>query len=143
MLDMSCALVRCVAAVYSSASPNQVQILLAPKPSIVQQINTKSPGISDDTQPTQLELVKEGETHLKAVPTAYERLVFDVIRGHRHLFVEADEVEAAWAVVDPLLKRLEGSGGKQPVIYQFGAHGPSSTDALLSKYHFGTTVDKL
>ena len=127
---------------YPSAAPNKVQILLAPKPSIVQHLNTKSPGIGDDTQSTQLELVKEGETHLKAVPTAYERLVFDVIRGHRHLFVEADEVEAAWAVVDPLLKRLEGSG-TQPVKYQFGAHGPPNTDTLLSKYHFGTTVDKL
>ena len=119
-----------------------MQILLAPKPSVIQHLNTKSPGIADDTQSTQLELAKEGETLLKSVPTAYERLVFDVIRGHRHLFVEADEVEAAWAVVDPLLKRIEG-GGKQPVIYQFGAHGPASADALLSKYKFGTTIDEL
>ena len=135
--------VRVVAAsIYSSAAPNKVQILLAPKPSIVQHLNTKSPGIADDTQPTQLELAKEGETLLTAVPTAYERLVFDVIRGHRHLFVEADEVEAAWAVVDGLLKRVEGSG-KQPMIYEFGAKAPSETDALLSKYQFGTTAEKL
>ena len=132
----------CSASIYSSATPNALQILLAPKPSIVQHLNTKSPGISDDTHCTQLELAKEGETHLKAVPTAYERLVFDVIRGHRHLFVEADEVEAAWAVVDPVLKKFEGEK-KQPVIYQLGAHGPKETDALLKKYKFETTVDKL
>lgn len=69
--------------------------------------------------------------------------MFDVIRGHRHLFVEADEVEAAWAVVDGLLKRLEGGGGKQPEVYELGAHGPASADALLSKYKLGTTIDKL
>ena len=130
------------ASIYSSAEPNAIQIILAPKPSIVQHLNTKSPGISDATQPTQLELAKEGQTHLAAVPVAYERLLFDVVRGQRHLFVEADEVEAAWAVVDPVLKKFESSR-KQPVIYELGAHGPAETDALLRKYKFGTTVDQL
>lgn len=127
---------------YSDAPANALQIRLAPTPSIVQEVNVKSPGIGEEAERKGLQLVHEGEVQLKAVPTAYERLVFDVIRGERQLFVTAEEVEAAWAVVDPVLKQLEGRGS-QPVIYAFGSHGPAVADGLLRKYHFPKTIEKL
>ena len=35
-------------------------------------------------------------------PEAYERLLMDVIRGNATLFMRRDEVEAAWAFIDPI-----------------------------------------
>jgi len=55
---------------------------------------------------------------------AYERLLTDAMRGDALLFVREDAVEAAWAIVDPIL------GNVGPVeIYEPGAWGPNA-DAL-------------
>ena len=40
-------------------------------------------------------------------PDAYERLLIDVIRGNPTLFMRRDEVEAAWAWIDPILAAWE------------------------------------
>ena len=37
-------------------------------------------------------------------PDAYERLLTDVIRGDQTLFMRRDEVEAAWAWIDPIIE---------------------------------------
>ena len=37
-------------------------------------------------------------------PDAYERLLMDVVRGNATLFMRRDEVEAAWAWVEPILE---------------------------------------
>ena len=42
-------------------------------------------------------------------PDAYERLLMDVMRGNQTLFMRRDEVEAAWAWIDPILRGLGGS----------------------------------
>ena len=41
-----------------------------------------------------------------ALPDAYERLLMDVVRGNPTLFMRRDEVEAAWAWVEPILRAL-------------------------------------
>ena len=40
-------------------------------------------------------------------PDAYERLILDVIRGNQTLFMRRDEVEAAWAWIDPIAAAWE------------------------------------
>ena len=41
---------------------------------------------------------------------AYERLLSDAMRGDPMLFVRQDAVEAAWAIVEPILGRLLSDG---------------------------------
>jgi hypothetical protein len=127
---------------YPTPPSNSLQVKLGPTPCILQHVNIKSPGISDEPQSVSLQLVSESASALMAVPTAYERLVLDVLRGACHLFVSAEEVEAAWAVVDPIIHQLE-STKSQPVIYQFGTKGPVNTNRLLHKYHIPHNVDTL
>ncbi len=67
--------------------------------------------------------------------TAYERLIFDVLRGDHNLFVRDDELEAAWKIFTPILHQLERQKVK-PVPYEFGSRGPAESDVLLSKYGF-------
>jgi glucose-6-phosphate 1-dehydrogenase len=55
----------------------------------------------------------------------YERLLGDAMAGDATLFARQDEVEAAWAIVQPIL------GGTTPVHeYDPGTWGPSQADAL-------------
>ena len=58
-------------------------------------------------------------------PDAYERLLLDVIRGNQTLFMRRDEVEAAWAWVDPILD---------------GWDAADATPAPLSRRHLGAAA---
>ncbi len=62
------------------------------------------------------------------MPDAYERLVMDVIRGDRTLFMGEDEVEAAWEWIDPIIAGVEERGDR-PILYDQGSSGPE--DALM------------
>ena len=65
-------------------------------------------------------------------PDAYERLVMDVVRGNQTLFMRRDEVEAAWAWIDPILEAWQASG-EGPKSYTAGTWGPSSAIALIER----------
>ena len=41
------------------------------------------------------------------IPEAYERLLLDALEGDASLFARADEVEAAWAICDPILEEWQ------------------------------------
>lgn len=57
----------------------------------------------------------------------YERLLGDALSSDRSLFTRQDAVEAAWAVVDPVLKTHPRS---QP--YKRGSWGPKDADAFIA-----------
>ncbi|MEX0350386.1 MAG: glucose-6-phosphate dehydrogenase [Paracoccaceae bacterium] len=63
---------------------------------------------------------------------AYERLVMDVIRGDQTLFMRGDEVEAAWAWVDPIIRNWEESGDR-PAPYDPGSSGPEEALMLMHR----------
>jgi glucose-6-phosphate 1-dehydrogenase len=59
----------------------------------------------------------------------YERLLTDAMNGDGALFTREDSVEAAWAVVDRVLKNHHPS---RP--YKRGTWGPKSADAMIAAY---------
>jgi glucose-6-phosphate 1-dehydrogenase len=65
-------------------------------------------------------------------PDAYERLLLDVIRGNQTLFMRRDEVEAAWAWIDPITDAWERTG-EAPKAYAAGTWGPSASVALIER----------
>ena len=65
-------------------------------------------------------------------PDAYERLIMDVIRGDQTLFMRGDELEEAWAWVDPLIEAWAESSDK-PKPYDAGGSGPEDALALLHR----------
>ncbi len=65
-------------------------------------------------------------------PDAYERLILDVVRGNQTLFMRRDEVEAAWAWVDPIIEAWAASG-EAPKPYTAGTWGPSAAIALIER----------
>ena len=60
---------------------------------------------------------------------AYERLLGDAMAGNGDLFTRADAVEAAWAVVDPVL-----SNHAPALPYRRGSWGPKAADALIADH---------
>jgi glucose-6-phosphate 1-dehydrogenase len=65
-------------------------------------------------------------------PDAYERLLMDVVRGNQTLFMRRDEVEAAWAWIDPILENWS-SASEPPKSYTSGTWGPSASIALIER----------
>jgi glucose-6-phosphate 1-dehydrogenase len=57
----------------------------------------------------------------------YERLLGDALAGNGTLFTREDAVEAAWAVVDPVLADHHGAYPYKP-----GTWGPAEADALVA-----------
>src|SRR5262245_56825874 len=64
------------------------------------------------------------------MPDAYERLVMDVIRGDQTLFMRGDEVEAAWAWIDPILAAWDAAP-RPPQLYDAGSSGPEDALRLM------------
>lgn len=66
------------------------------------------------------------------MPDAYERLIMDVIRGNQTLFMRGDEVEAAWAWVDPVIRGWE-EREERPELYDPGSSGPEAALMLMHR----------
>jgi glucose-6-phosphate 1-dehydrogenase len=64
--------------------------------------------------------------------SAYATLINDCMRGDATLFDRADGVEAAWALVDPILSYFHSNKPKFPN-YAAGTWGPFDADALLER----------
>ena len=59
--------------------------------------------------------------------TPYERLLDDAMAGDGALFTREDAVEAAWAVVDPVLTKHH-----RTTLYKRGSWGPKQVDTLIA-----------
>jgi glucose-6-phosphate 1-dehydrogenase len=76
------------------------------------------------TEPTELNVVQQTDPEEME---AYERLLGEAMEGDPTLFAREDAVEAAWAVVDPIL------GSVTPVHeYEPGGWGPAAAEALTA-----------
>jgi glucose-6-phosphate 1-dehydrogenase len=72
------------------------------------------------------------ETFKVRYADAYERLLMDVVRGNPTLFMRRDEVEAAWAWIEPILAAWHDKGDA-PKPYTAGTWGPSAAIALIER----------
>jgi len=64
---------------------------------------------------------------------AYETLLLDVMIGEATLFTRSDEVEAAWRVIDPLIRYWEEHPPDQMPTYAAGTWGPREAEELIQK----------
>jgi glucose-6-phosphate 1-dehydrogenase len=69
----------------------------------------------------------------QAPAVGYETLLYDCMEGDPTLFQRADQVEASWAVVDPLLKVWNTQPCTDFPDYAPGSAGPNVADALLAR----------
>jgi glucose-6-phosphate 1-dehydrogenase len=114
-------------------APNELVIELADQPRIAIDVRAKRPGPDMD--------IVEGVFRLDLVCDvpdsdpleAYERLLLDVMRGDRTLFISSDEVERLWEICQPVLDRRPAC---QP--YAQGSWGPKDAiDLPLGGWRLG------
>jgi len=106
----------------SPSESNRFRFRLGPEIAISISVRVKKPGAEMVSAPSELEAVRNsGGDEVDA----YERLLTDAMRGDATLFVREDAVEAAWAIVDPIL------GSVVPLHpYEPGTWGPPEANAL-------------
>jgi glucose-6-phosphate 1-dehydrogenase len=90
--------------------------------------NAKRPGQGMQLGRVSLDFTYEGRFE-RPTPDAYETLLLDAMLGDATLFMRADEVEAQWRVVAPLLAFADG--GNAPYAYPAGSAGPQAAFRLL------------
>jgi glucose-6-phosphate 1-dehydrogenase len=113
---------------YDPDDQNYLRFRLGPdKVAIALGCRMKVPGESFVGKPVELYLCSQGADEM----SAYERLIGDAIDGEALLFAREDGVEAAWAVVDPV---LDDHGPSHP--YEPKTWGPAEADALLPAGEF-------
>ncbi len=66
-----------------------------------------------------------------APSTGYETLIYDVMVGDATLFQRADNIEAGWRVVQPVLDKWAEEKPDGFPNYTAGSQGPCAADELL------------
>jgi glucose-6-phosphate 1-dehydrogenase len=112
-------------------APNQLVIRLQPDESVTLTILAKAPGDAMRLRPVSLAL-DLAESFRERPMSAYERLLMDVVKGNLTLFMRRDELDAAWAWIDPI-RAGWASTGDQPKSYAAGSWGPAAATALIGR----------
>ncbi len=113
-------------------SPNRLVVRLQPDEGIKLFLMAKDPGPGGMRLREAHLNLSFAETFRVRYPDAYERLLMDVVRGNPTLFMRRDEVEAAWAWVEPILEAW-GEAPEPPKPYTAGTWGPSAAIALIER----------
>jgi glucose-6-phosphate 1-dehydrogenase len=104
---------------------NYLRFRLEPNPVIALAARVKRPGEEFVGDQRELSLLNAHPNEEQP----YERLLGDALAGEGALFTSEDTVEAAWAVVEPV---LENHGRAYP--YRQGSWGPKRADTLLKPH---------
>jgi glucose-6-phosphate 1-dehydrogenase len=111
----------------SAVKPNQLIFRIQPDEGIFLRMSVKRPAMRFVVESAEMDFRYAGRWE-RGLPDAYERLLLDALIGDSTLFARSDEVESAWAIVDPVLQRRE----EYPVHeYAPGSWGPAAADALF------------
>ncbi len=108
---------------------NRLIIRIQPDEGILIKFGVKVPGQGFKVERANLDFYYSSLSDTN-VMTAYERLLLDAMQGDATLYARADEVEAAWEFVDPILEYWKK--GKDKIYgYSSGVWGPLNADDLL------------
>jgi len=121
-------------------SPNILVLRIQPNEGISLRFEAKMPGPEIRTRSVDMDF-RYGTAFGASTPDAYDRLLLDCLLGDPTLFTRADEVEAAWRVVTPVLSAWEsdpgsgnGGGAAPPLFtYEAGTWGPKAAEDLLTQ----------
>ncbi|GAA4812131.1 glucose-6-phosphate dehydrogenase [Nocardioides caeni] len=105
--------------------PNELVIELADQPRIAIDVRAKRPGPDMALVEGVFRLDLVGDVPDADPLEAYERLLLDVMRGDRTLFISSGEVDRLWEICQPVLDRRPPT---EP--YEVGSWGPEAALAL-------------
>ncbi|MCZ6831710.1 MAG: glucose-6-phosphate dehydrogenase [Gammaproteobacteria bacterium] len=113
-------------------APNRLIIRLQPDEFIQLTLMSKNLERLDmQLQPATLNL-NFSDTYSHFRSDAYKRLILDAATANQSLFIRRDEVEQAWAWIDPIIEAWHNSKST-PHLYRAGTWGPDESDELLKE----------
>jgi glucose-6-phosphate 1-dehydrogenase len=117
---------------------NRLSICIQPDEGIHLNFQSKVPDTDSMVlHPSNLEFHYRSTYVNASIPEAYEILLQDALKGDAALFMRSDEIERAWAIMDPIIAAVEKPGappnwcGMQE--YPKGSEGPRCGDELLAR----------
>ena len=112
--------------------PNQLILAVQPNEGVALSLVAKIPGARMSVRPVNMEFLY-GTSFMSQSPEAYERLILDTMRGDATLFARNDEVEAAWAICDPILEAWQNAAAGRSRSTSPARPGPAEADALMEQ----------
>lgn len=115
--------------------PNLLVIRIQPFEGVYLRFNMKEPGSLENILPAKMDFCQNCNLDYKS-PEAYERLIYDVLKGDPALFTRWDEVESSWSFMESLMNNMDQEEKRQLISgYESGSNGPKEADWLLMKDH--------
>nr|WP_121611921.1 glucose-6-phosphate dehydrogenase [Mesobacillus foraminis] len=118
-----------------SVSPNLLVIHIQPDEGITLHLNAKKNGQTFGSTPVKLSYANKGIDGLNT-PEAYEKLLYDCLRGDATNFTHWDEVALSWGFVDNISSVWENEKEESFPNYNSGTMGPRKAEELLEKDGF-------
>ncbi|MCX5496799.1 glucose-6-phosphate dehydrogenase [Kaistia dalseonensis] len=114
--------------------PNVLVIRVQPDEGISLRLAAKVPG--RNVRLAEVDMDFHYADYFKTEPsTGYETLIYDCLTGDATLFQRADNIEAGWAAVEPILD-LWASTPARVDYYRAGSSGPNAADDLIERDGF-------
>jgi len=110
--------------------PSRLVMSIQPDEGIVLGFQAKRPGPKMVLQPVDMRF-NYRESFATPSPEAYVTLLWDVMNNDATLFMRADQVEAAWRLLMPVLDTWEANPANDFPNYAGGTWGPEATQGLL------------
>ena len=111
---------------------NRLVLHIQPDEGISLRFGAKIPGSTMNIGAVDMEF--DYEDYFGDTPsTGYERLLHDCMVGDATLFQRADQVEAGWAVVEPIQRAWKDGPAPNYPNYKAGTWGPKEADELLTR----------
>jgi glucose-6-phosphate 1-dehydrogenase len=110
--------------------PSRIVMSINPEEGIVLRFQAKHPGPKMQLRSVDMRF-NYREAFTSPSPDAYETLLWDVMNNDATLFMRADQVEAAWRLLMPVLEAWESTPPSDFPNYAGGTWGPDATQGLL------------
>jgi glucose-6-phosphate 1-dehydrogenase len=111
-------------------SANQLIIRIQPDEGILLKFDMKEPGAGFNVKNVNMDFHYKDLTDIR-VPSAYERLLHDVMLGDSTLFSRDDEVETAWKFLSPIQEAWANNQNIKIFGYPAGTWGPEHANDLI------------
>jgi len=111
-------------------SCNQLIIRIQPDEGIMVKFGMKTPGAGFDVQNVDMDFHYTDLTNQR-IPAAYERLIYDSMRGDSTLFARTEEIIEAWRFLSPVIECWKDEKNVPLHGYPAGTWGPEIADDLI------------
>ncbi len=123
-----------------SSTPPEANLLamrIQPDEGIMLRFAAKVPELGLDVRSVNMDFTY-GMSFTRDAPEAYETLLLDAMLGDASLFTRADEVEAAWSIVTPIIDVWQAwdrahEPGMAVCPYEAGTWGPPAAEDLIER----------